>query len=360
MKIIKARHAYTLVELIIALTIFSVVAILCVEALVTSMASAKRIQAQVFLYTEAQSLMNQLAREVERNTVDYEAYYLRYGYSSPETGWDFYEKYGLYGQAFFHPGDDGWYDGPYGTNVGDLYGVNCADGISIYPEDCPTETPNSAYSDRNTFAHPFTEIYDFSAYPDDDPTYMNAFCESNDGSTDCDAWSKTVMTELMLINGAGDERTIFVQEGTENSGEYVVSVMKLSGTDTNSDGIVDTWVCAGDFTGCSDTNTSPDGDLLPIPASDDLTDANNPSDDDFMPIVPSALNIESFYIYIAPFEDPYRAIAEEAVQIQPQVTIVFTATLSDEYSNMLLGDVPEIIIQRTVSTGVYSEVSSYE
>lgn len=353
------RRAYTLVELLIALTIFAVVAILCVQALVTSMASAKRIQAQVFLYTEAQALMNQLAREVERNTVDYEAYYLRYGYSSPETGWDFYGKYGLYGQAFFHPGDDGWYDGPYGTSIGDLYGAECpSDGVSVYPDDCPTETPNYDDLDLDTGAHPFTEIYDFSSYTDDDPAYMNAFCESTSSTTACNAWSETVMTELMLINGAGDERTIFVQEGTENSGEYVVSIMKLSGTDTDSDGLVDTWVCGSDFAdGCIDA-TNADGD--PIPDSDDLTDANNPSDDDFMPIVPSALNIESFYIYIAPFEDPYRAFGEEAVQIQPQVTIVFTATLSDDYSNMLLGDVPEITIQRTISTGVYSEISSYE
>lgn len=347
------RRAYTLVELIIALTIFSVVAILCVQALVTSMASAKRIQAQVFLYTEAQALMNQLAREVERNTVDYEAYYLRYGYSSPETGWETAE-YGLYGQAFFHPGDDGWYDGPYGTNVGDLYGVNCAltgDPSDVYPDECPTETPISAYSDEDTFAHPFTEIYDFSAYSDDDPAYMNAFCESTTSTTVCNTWAETVMTELILINGAGDERTVFAQELTSAGGEYSISMIELTGTDSDSDGLVDTWVCGSDF------DCSGNGD---VPYPNDLTDSDDPQDAYFMPIVPSALNIESFYIYIAPFEDPYRAIAEEAVQIQPQVTIVFTATLSDDYSNMLLGDVPEITIQRTISTGVYSEVSSYE
>ncbi|MFA4814782.1 MAG: type II secretion system protein [Candidatus Gracilibacteria bacterium] len=348
------RRAYTLVELIITLTIFAIVAVLCVSALVTSMASAKRIQAQVFLYSEAQSLMDQLARKVERSAVDYEAYYLRYGYHSPETGWETL-LYGYYGQSFYHPGDDGWYPGPYGTNVGNLYGVECADLISIHPDDCPTETPNSNNSDSNTFAHPFTEIYDFSAYPYDDPTYMNAFCESDDGSTDCEDWSETVMNELILINGAGDERTIFVQEPNSTSGEYAVSMMRMTGTDTDSDGLVDTWICDTDFN-CTDTN----GDGDPIPNATDLSNSDDPSDIDFMPIVPSALSIERFTIYIAPFEDPYRAIAEEDVQIQPQVTIVFTATLSDRFSNFLLGDVPTVTVQRTVSTGVYSEITSYE
>ncbi len=345
------RRAYTLVELIIALTIFSVVAVLCVQALITSMASAKRIQAQVFLYTEAQSLMNQLAREVERNTVDYEAYYLRN--VQGETGWDFLDAYGLYGQAFYHPGatDSSPLTGPYPSIEG--YGALCSDGLSYYPEDCPDETPNYDDLDLDTGAHPFSEIYDFSSYSDDDPTFMNAFCEDADGITDCDAWGETVMTELILINGAGDERTVFTQELTSAGDEYSISVIKLSGTDSDSDGLVDTWVCGSDF----DCSSNPDGD---IPDPDDLTDSDDPQDAYFMPIVPSALNIESFIIYIAPFEDPYRAFAEEEVQIQPQVTIVLKATLSDDYSNLLLGDVPEIIIQRTISTGVYSEVPSYE
>jgi prepilin-type N-terminal cleavage/methylation domain-containing protein len=332
------RRAFSLVELLITLTIFAVVAVLCVRVLVNSMASAQRIQSQVYLYSEANALMDKLAAKIERSAVDYEAYYLRYGYDTPETGWET-ANYGLYGQAFYHPGasDASPLPGPYSGIEG--YKALCADGLSYYPDDCPTETPDYDDLDLNTGAHPFSGIDDFSGYTDN-TDYMNAFCEATGSTPDCNAWSETVMQELILINGAGDERTVYrpVAFGS-TTGQYTISVMGLTGTDSDYDGIVDDWVCMDDYT---------------------CTGAGNvPVEADFESITPSALNISSFYVYVAPFEDPYRAFAEEDVQIQPQVTIVMTVTLSDEYSNRL-GSVPTITIQRTVSTGVYAEIPSYE
>lgn len=344
------RRAFSLIELLITLTIFSIVAVVCVQLLVNSMASARRIQAQVFLYSEANALMDQLAREVERSAIDYEAYYLRYGYDSPEDGW-VTTDYGLYGQAFYNPGasDASTLTGPYSGIEG--YKALCADGISYYPEDCPTETPDYDDLDLDMGAHPFTGIEDFGVGYIDDPDTMNAFCESSSTSVDCNAWAETVMQELILINGAGDERTVFVHEAFESgSDEYFISKLEFSGTDSDYDGIVDLWECANGYTCTTDGSLTGD---------DDLTDSDDPQTD-FMPITPSALSIDSFYIYIAPFEDPYRAFGEEDVQIQPQVTIVLKATLSDAYGNRMLGSMPTITIQRTISTGVYAEVPSYE
>ena len=335
-----SKRAFTLIELLITLTVFAVVAILCTNALVRSMASARKIQAQVFLYTETQALMDQLAREIEQNTIDYEAYYLRYGYHDPETGWNTV-NYGLYGQSFYHPGngDPSSLDGPY-TSI-DGYRALCADGLNYYPESCPDETPNYDYLDLDTGAHPFTAIDDFSGYTDEE-SYMNAFCESDDGSVDCNTWENAVKQELILINGAGDKRTIFIHQLLDDSSdEYQVSKMELSGSDTNNDGLVDTWVCTDKYA-CTGGSS------------------NTPVEADFMAITPEDLNIEQFYVTLAPMEDPYRAFAEEDVQIQPQVTIVIKATLSDNYGKNLFGKLPTITIQRTVSTGVYSEVVSYE
>ena len=343
------HRAFSLVELLITLTIFSAVAVLCVELLVNSMASAKRIQAEVYLYSEANSLMDQLAAEVQRSAVDYEAYYLRYGYDAPETGWET-DAYGLYGQTFYHPGASDSSDliGPYSGIEG--YKSLCDAGLGYYyPEDCPDEVPNYDDLDRNTGAHPFTEIDDFSGYADK-PNYMNAFCEATGSSPVCNAWSETVMQELILINGEGDERTVFVLEPFESgSDQYSLSKVELSGTDSDYNGIVDEWVCTNDYT-CTDSGNVPD--------NGDLTNSDDPQEN-FMPITPSALNISSFYVYIAPFEDPYRGFAEAEVQIQPQVTIVMTVTLSDEYSNRL-GTVPSITIQRTISTGIYGVIPSYK
>ncbi len=329
------RRAFSLVELIITVGIFSVVAVMCVRVLVNSMTSAERIQSQVYLYSEANALMDQLAAKIERSAVDYEAYYLRYGYDTPETGWETVD-YGFYGQSFYHPGasDASSLPGPYSGIEG--YKALCADGLSYYPDDCPTETPDYDDLDLITGAHPFTGIDDFGIYTDN-TDYMNAFCEATGSTPDCNAWSETVMQEIILINGAGDERTVYRPVAFGATGQYNISKMELSGTDSDYDGIVDDWVCMDDY---------------------DCT-ASVPVEADFESITPSALSISSFYVYIAPFEDPYRAFAEEDVQIQPQVTIVMTVTLSDEYSSRL-GTVPTITLQRTVSTGVYSEIPSYE
>jgi len=59
---------------------------------------------------------------------------------------------------------------------------------------------------------------------------------------------------------------------------------------------------------------------------------------------------------LQPLQEP----AEEEVQVQPQVTIFMTLTLSEDYSGGFLGEVPRISIQRTVSSSVYSEIESYE
>lgn len=343
------KRAFTLVELLISLTIFAVVALLCVNTLVQSLASARKIQAQVFLYTETQALMDQLAREIEQSTIDYEAYYLRYGTHDPEEGWET-EGYGLYGQSFFDPGsgDPSPLAGPY---IGiDGYKALCADGLSYYPEECPTETPRYDYLDLNTGAHPFTEIDDFSGYTDDE-TFMNAFCESADGSTDCNSWEQAIKEELILINGAGDRRTVFVHEAFGEDGEYRLSKIELTGSDTDNDGLADRWVCAEGYT-CTGSGSE-------VPDASDLLIDEDPQTD-FMPLTPREINIEEFYVILAPLEDPYRAFAEEGVQIQPQVTLVIKASLGREYNKNLFGDLPSITVQRTISTGVYSEVVSYE
>jgi len=308
----KARQAFTIVELLITITLFAMVAVLCVNALVNATASARKIQAQATLYSETQNLMDQLAREVERNTVDYEAYYLRN--VQGETGWET-EKYGYYAQSFYSPGSGGTEPGPYP----DIW------------------YKGQSYLDSDTGAHPFTGISSFDGSYDEDPNSMNAFCEGK--AAECSPLSNGIVDELILINGSGDERSVFARQLFDaTSTDYHLSTVKLRGSDTDNDGIVDHWVCSDKFPSCMD----------------DVPDST-----DFMPISPDILTIESFHVYITPMEDPYRATTEADTQVQPTVTLVLTATLSDSYSGRLLGDLPRLTIQRTVSTGVYSKIESY-
>ena len=228
-----------------------------------------------------------------------------------------------------------------------------SDGTSIYPEDCPTETPDYADLDLDTGAHPFTGITFYT----DDATTMNAFCE--DSAATCNTLSYAITDELILINSAGDLRTVFVKElFDDTSTEYRLSGVELTGSDSDADGIVNAWECSSDYS-CSDTYTI-GSTSYDIPDLDDLTDTDPTTTTDFQAFTPSSINIEDFSVLITPMEDPYRAFAEEDVQVQPYVTIRMTVTLSEAYGSNFLGETPTITLQRTVSTGVYGEVVSYE
>ena len=147
----RPSRAFTLIEVLLTLTLFAVVAMISVNLLVNGLRSARRIQAQVYLYSEAQALMDQIARDVQDNTVEYEAYYSRTVLG--DTGWDT-PNYGYYAQSFFNPGLDGLTDGP-NVDVNEYYGTTCYDGPS-YPENC--DVPYDESKDEETFTHLFEGI----------------------------------------------------------------------------------------------------------------------------------------------------------------------------------------------------------
>lgn len=332
------NKAFTLIEIIITLTLFSVVALAITTVMANTLRTTKKLRAQVFLYTETEALLNQLASAIQNNTIDYEAYYARNvgKQGTKEIGWAT-PDYGAYQQTFMDPGTQGIpssTDGVY-KNV-DGYGSACTSAGGTYPDDCPTAIPYTDSLDLDTGAHPFPDIDSiYSAYSDDD-TYSNAVCEN---SSSCGDITNYPLNELILINGGGDERTIFEKELYSGS-DYGIAKVAMAGTDTDNDGAVDLWKCDSDYT-CTYSDGGPDST-------------------EFKFITPSLLNVTDIYFYIVPIEDPYRAFAEssEKVQIQPQVTIVLTATLSSDYGSFL-GDTPTVTVQRTVSTGVYSKINSY-
>lgn len=338
------RPAFSIAEMMITLTIFSVISAISVSVLYNANRAAKAVQSQVFLYTEAQALMDQIARVVERNTVDYEAYYLKLVETEP--GWGA-ENYGYYAQRFINPGSAGGpeTDGPYPSVTG--YGTYCAGSTSTYP-DSGCSLPDYASSDTDEGKNPYTTS--IGAVEE-----SNAFCDT---STDCGLFENQVLDYLILINAEGDERTILAQENfTTGSSDKYLSKIVLTGTDTTGDGIENDWNCSSRYTCTTSSGT--------LPHRDDLTRTTNGelsagAQQDFMPISPSTLTIQEFHVIIGPVEDPYRAFAEPEVQIQPQVTIVMTVTLSEDYGASSIGTPPSVTFQRTISTGVYSEVLSYD
>lgn len=347
------KSAFTLIESLIALTLFATAAVVTLTVFINGLASTKKTEAQLFLKDQAQAILNEVQVVAEQNTIDYEAYYARNGLG--ETGWET-QNYGFYAQSFYNPGTDGWATGPY-SGLPDYYGAACpSDSTLHYPEGCSSETPVYSELDTNTGAHPFSGIDSLSASYADDPATMNAFCESG---SECESLNYTVTNELIVVNGTGDRRTIVTRELLEEgSSDYRLSKVVLSGSDSDADGVVDAWVCTEDYT-CSDTYSCGLDDCS-IPSDGDLTDTDSASGSDFMPFTPSTVNVEYFYVVIAPLEDPYRAFAEEDSQIQPGITVFLTLSLSEDYPDRVIGEEPSLSVQRTFFTGVYQEIESYE
>lgn len=336
-----------MVEVIVTATIFVTVAMISVMVLNNILKSSKKIRSQIFLYTEAHAMMDLIMRDIQRNAIDYEAYYAREVLG--EAGWAT-TGYGSYGQSFIHPGTLGGPSsaGPYDGITG--YGTYCSDMVGSYPADCPDAIPVSDSLDYETGAHPFTDIDGVAPSYDETQANMNAFCE---GDVTCADLSHYVTNELILINSTGDERIAILQESLDDQGiDHQLSKVVLSGSDTNNDGIDDQWTCKAEF-GCTGADNGPDFNDI------DTLEADQAN---FLPISPSALSVEEFYVMIAPLDDPYRAFAESsnASQVQPQVTVILTVSLSNDYSSGFLGETPSITIQRTISTGVYTEIPSYE
>ena len=341
--------------MIVTLTIFAVVASLSMTVLSNSMRSTKKIQAQAYLYTEAHALMDQITRVVERSAIDYEAYYDRNVYAIIEDGetieWmkthRFHTpEYGAYGKAFFNPGTtggppDGGPDdsGPYGSIGG--YGEYCVDGVGVYPDDC--DSPSFETQDTNTFTHPFVGIADFAGAYESLPEDMNAMCrrEVGDPVDFCDFPENYVHEELILISSTGDERTVFKRREKDlYPDDYDMKRVDMLGEDTDSDGFVDTWECTPVIYDCGDNFT--------------------PNLAEFEVITPSNVSVDAFNLYITPLDDPYRAIFESGSQLQPQVTIFMTMSLSEGFAEGILGELPNISIQRTISTEVYQEIKTFE
>jgi hypothetical protein len=357
---------FQLVEMIITITIFSTVAIMSTVMVNDTLKSSRRVQSQAFLYSEAQALMDQLTSVIARSGIDYEAYYSKNvlqdrGAPLDEWGWHT-PNYGWYEQSFFNPGTGGpGTDGPYDGVVG--YHVSCpSDALLTFPDDCPDETAEQSQGDRNTGTHPFDPSdspYAFDPSFVSDPTFMNAMCESSTES--CDTFDRYIQDDLILINDQGDERTVFTLECTDAAcNDRRLSKVQLSGTDTDQNGVVDEWECMGKYT-CNNV-TGENGQRVPDPL--DLTDTDSLLDsslqNDFMPITPSVIDVTAFHVYVSPLEDPYLGVAETGLQVQPFITLLITLTLSDEYGSNILGDVPSISLQRTISTGVYGSPDSYE
>jgi len=357
----KNKKGMTLIELLIAISLFSVVSMVASRVLIDVVQLEKKSSIQNAFYQDARIILQQITNEIQKGTIDYEEYFNKNVLNSKYYG----TNYGAYASRFYDPGKSltpGETKNP--TNLG----IECSYPDNLAPEDInDCEVLYSLSIDLNTGQNPFK---DGSMNAND----SNALCDVNSSCTNEDS----LVDELYLIDSTGTKKTILARKLTSGD-NYAIGIIRLEGMDLDQNGIIDTFRCTDDFQ-CGlwdENNTDSDwktilnrsfitglvvaNNKIRLPSDDDLNQEfmQNPSKTEFIPITPLKSNIIDLSFAIHPLEDPYRAFAEPDMQSHPSVTVTITIGLSDEVAANYPGEFKPITLQTTVAAGVIGKINSY-
>ncbi len=367
------KRGFTLVEVLIAVSLFTLVAVLSSDVLADVVGLERRTSVENDLYEDVQVVLQQLTKEIQNGTIDYEEYYSMKVLQSrnvPAKGPFYGINYGVYGSRFYNPGKRFDVADP-AENPADL-GLEC----SVFADDdsCSIYWTHSA--DINTGQNPF-----------DGNGVSNAFCDRNfNGCGNAVEAAKVAnVDELYLIDKTGTKKTIIakklVKTNVGGSNDYVLGLMRMEGRDMDQNGVVDIFSCAKEFK-CYDGDggnfvfqaikypfiqdkRAADGRLyllengVRLAQKNDLGVALRPLTTQFIPISPLRSSIKSLSFIISPVDDPYRAYAEDGMLAQPSITIILKMGLSSEAEKDYPGTFKDITVQTTVAAGVKNKIESY-
>jgi prepilin-type N-terminal cleavage/methylation domain-containing protein len=340
------RKGFTLVEVIIASSLFSIVSLIGVGIFINVIRIQRRIYLENAIYEDGRFLMERLAREVRQNAIDYEEYY-----NKAVEGAAYGAEYGCYATRFYNPGSGGA-----GSNG---FGAWCSVPPGGNPKTYPGCIINKTTLDINTGQNPYIGI----PAPNNTAEAANAMCNGHYGvESDCSTnFAYYDRSELYLIDAAGKQKTLFVRKKVNDVPEYSVAMLRLQGADLNDDDVVEKWY---DPSG-PNYYCAPLFDCNGIASLESTIDGSAPGllYKGFVPISPLRTTITSIHFFVSPLEDPRKAFSETAtdlgVQQQPHVTIVMTLQPAASELTGYATTPPSITLQTTVSSRVYNEVKSY-
>lgn len=337
----RQRKGFTLVEVIVASSVFVAVSIIGVTVFVNVMRIQRRIILENAIYEDARFMIERIARDIRYNTIDYEEYYRANTAPALLHG----ENFGCYAQRFYNPGTP--------ASLGAL----CNDGTDPTVNVGCVINKNSL--DVNTGQNPYIQPAVIS-------TDANALCDSdNHGNTSCLLTSAEVnleQSQLFLINPEGKEKTYIGRKQVNSSPvEHAVALLRLTGEDADTDGIAEKWY--------DTTNKWRDYCNAGYDCPTSVTDLNTNLTgtgglyEGFVPFTPLRTDVTQLRFYISPVEDPRKGFAEtdpaEEIQQQPHVTIIMTVKPADSELQGFAGNPPEVTIQTTITSRTYNEVKSY-
>lgn len=346
-----SRHnkAYTLVEILIAVSLFAVVGMISLSIFI----NVTRIQAQLALenaiYEDARFMMERLARAIRNNAIDYEEYFNKAVNANNLYG----ELFGCYAAQFYNPGTTRPVDL---TIIPGYLGAYCNDTTPYTGQPCVVFKPSI---DLNTGMYPYYGAPVGAAA-------SNAFCPVYLYAKPCAPSNENLLHQLYLISPDGKYKTYFAQKKVNNAPvEYALAMVEKEGEDTNNDGITEKWTgCAsGSKPLCCKSRYDCAG-WVPLTLEQSLTSgATAEIYKGFIPISPLRTTVTRLDFLITPGEDPRKAFSEPASVTQPRVVVTIEVKPNAQQLTSI-GDVdgnlvPSIVLQTTVSSRIQSEVKSY-
>jgi len=360
------KRGFTLVEVLLATGIFSVVGMLAMTAYINITRIQSRINLENAIYEDGRFMMDRLARSVRDGAIDYEEYFNKNFNSADGKPWPYGHTQGCYSLQFYNPGIK--------TNRAvDTVGLGavCGNPPDGNPVDNPGCTIFKPSLDINTGKNPFvgrsgTSESDASAFCADSFTTILGGNYGQRIQT-CTPGAEFYPTqELYLIDKAGKKKTIFARRKIQTSPDvYGLGMIQLEGEDGDSDGVFEKWencaagtkkFCCADGYDCAlSDNDTLETTLASYTAAEKLYKG-------FVPVSPLRSTITRLNFIVTPIEDPRKAFAEFGQLAQPKVTIAMTLQPSPTQLKNFGGDMenpPEITLQTTVSSRVQTEVKSY-
>jgi len=359
------KKGITLIEVLVASSLFTVVAVVSTSILIQVATVEKTSSIQNALYEDMRIVLQQITKEIQSGAIDYEEYHSVYVLQDEVAGTVFGINYGIYGSRFYDPGES--LNPGLTSNPTDL-GVECSYPLNFIPGD-ECEIVYTLSMDYNTGSN--------NASPVNTPT-NSAFCFGGDILCPNDS---AVTDYLFLIDNTGTKKTIISKKSlASGASDYALGIVRLEGQDVDQNGVIDTFYCSDEFT-C--TNNSNSLDLikntyhLPLVGTDyedfydsakgvpqlaDLKtafDIVDPADTQFVPISPLRSSITDLKFIIHPLEDAYKAYGESEMQTHPSVQIILTMDLNEEQKENYPGEFKPVTIQTTVAAGVLGEIVSY-
>lgn len=309
---------FTLMELLVVITIFSIVLITSTLLYSRYTSADRRLKLENELYEETRFTLERIVKEFREGTIDYEEYWnMVANKPNPNTT-----------TCSLYINGNTTYVENYGNKYGNCYGMYAKqfyDNNKVNTGQNPNNATNTTEQDnRNAVSTNGTNNY--------------------------------LQTELYIIDSTGTKKKLLrLQNNT-------LQFLQLNGYDlgygngatktaTANDGKIDTWVCAKDFTCGTGVN-------LGISNGTETGKKLANKNDGWVDYSPPTIQITDLKFYIAPLEDPRKAFNENSatIQMQPHVTIILTAELSDDKFNGVPGEKPKLTLQTTVSARAFNEV----